>query len=233
MDWHVGRILDALGEDPNTIILFFSDHGEYLGDYDLIEKWPSGLHDCLARDPLIIAGPGVPEGVDVDSMVELLDIVPTIHEFAGIEADYTHFGRSLIPAMRDPSTPHREYAFTEGGFGLNEADLLERAGFPYDLKAAAEHDRPETVGRAFAVRTQRYTYIWRLYEPAELYDRVDDLDELRNLSGDPALVDVEADLRDAIMRWLAETGDVIPWREDPRAPQVDLPRPLASRAATP
>jgi arylsulfatase A-like enzyme len=205
--------------------VFFSDHGEYNGDYDLIEKWPSGMHDCLARDPLIMAGPGIASGRSVDDMVEMIDLVPTVHDLAGIEADYTHFGQSLMPVMSDPSAGHREHAFTEGGFLVDEEAMLERPTFPYDLKGDVQHDDPVNVGKVVCVRSQRWTYVWRLYEPAELYDRVGDPAELHNLAGSTEHAAVEAELSQALLRWFVATGDVMPWEADPRFPGIDLPVP--------
>ena len=229
MDSQVGRILGAVGDDlENTVVVFFSDHGEYLGDHDLIEKWPSGMHDCLTRTPLVFAGPGVTPGSTVDSMVELLDIVPTLHEFAGIEADYTHFGRSLRPVLDDPSIPHRTFAFSEGGFLVDEQERFESAGFPYDLKAKAQQDGPETVGKVVAIRSKEWTYVWRLYEPPELYDRQNDPSELCNLAGRPEHAALEAELSGELMRWMVSTADVMPWTEDPRFPPIDLPAPLGA-----
>jgi arylsulfatase A-like enzyme len=228
LDAQIGRILAALGDDlDDTLVVFCSDHGEYLGDYDLIEKWPSGLHDCLARDPLILAGPGIPNGGVIDQMVELIDLVPTLHELTGIEADYTHFGRSLLPVLADPSAPHREFAFTEGGFLAEEEHLFESPPFPYDRKGVAEHERPETVGKAVAIRSADWTYVWRLYEPPELYDRRNDPGELHNLAGQPEHGELEARLSGELLRWMVATGDVMPWEEDPRIPDIDLPVPAA------
>ncbi len=226
LDSQVGRIVEALGEEAeNTVVVFFSDHGEYLGDYDLIEKWPSGMHDCLARDPLVIAGPGIPGGHTVDDMVEMVDIVPTIHELAGVEPDYTHFGKSLLPVLADPDAGHRQYAFTEGGFLVEEEPLLEMPGFPYDLKGEAQHDRPEIVGKAVAVRSREWTYVWRLYEPPELYDRSNDPGELHNLAGSADHAKTETELTGELLRWMVATGDVLPWSRDPRFPPIDLPGP--------
>jgi arylsulfatase A-like enzyme len=63
VDWQLGRVIDAVeraGELDNTVFVVLTDHGEYLGDFGLVEKWPSGLDACLTRNPLVIAGPGVP-----------------------------------------------------------------------------------------------------------------------------------------------------------------------------
>ncbi|MEV8623746.1 hypothetical protein [Streptomyces sp. NBC_01268] len=138
---------------------------------------------------------------------------------------YRHFGRSLTPLPCDPDAPHRTYAFTEGGFTVEEEPQMERPGFPYDLKGAIQHERPELVGKAVAVRDHEWTYVWRLYEQPELYDRTKDPRERTNKAGDPAHAVIERRLHDAVLRWLVETTDVIPTVPDPRLPQVSLPAP--------
>ncbi|WP_406141444.1 sulfatase-like hydrolase/transferase [Streptomyces sp. NBC_01089] len=232
MDEQLGRLMaavDGSGAGESTVTLFFADHGEYLGDYGLVEKWPSALHPCITRDPLVISGGGLPRGGRTDAMVELIDVLPTVLELAGVEAPHRHFGHSLVPLIHDTGREHREYAFTEGGFSTAEEPRFERAGFPYDLKAALQHERPELVGRAVAVRDREWTYVWRLYEPAELYHRPTDPDERVSLAGSPVHAHVEQRMNQALLRWLADTADVIPADEDPRYPSVDLPVP-AGRA---
>ncbi|MDA8148285.1 MAG: sulfatase-like hydrolase/transferase [Actinomycetota bacterium] len=228
LDDHVGRMMAALeagGQADRTVTLFFADHGEYLGDFGLIEKWPSGMDRCLTRDPLIVSGGGLPGGQRTGSLVELLDIVPTVLELAGVEAPHRHFGRSLLPLLDDPAMPHREYVFTEGGFTSPEEPQLGHPAFPYDLKGVLEHEDVESTGRVAAVRDGRWTYVWRLYEPAELYDRSTDPDERVNLAGTPEVADVERRMEQVLFRWHVETSDVIPLQADPRFPQVDLPAP--------
>jgi arylsulfatase A-like enzyme len=119
--------------------------------------------------------------------------------------------------IADPTRPHRQAAFSEGGFRLDEEPLNERADHhPYALKASLQHERPELVGRAVAVRTADWTYVHRLYDSDELYDRRRDPHETTNLVDDPALADTRHDLRDQLLTWLVETSDVIPVRADPR-----------------
>ena len=60
----------------STTITVFADHGDYAGDYGLVEKWPSGLEDVLTRVPLIIRTPGGTPGHVVAEPVQLFDIVP-------------------------------------------------------------------------------------------------------------------------------------------------------------
>ncbi|ABW12575.1 sulfatase [Parafrankia sp. EAN1pec] len=228
MDDHLGRVLSAVertGQAGNTVTMFFADHGEYLGDFGLIEKWPSAMHPCITRDPLVIAGGGLPEGQVYDGMVELVDVLPTVLELAGVPAPHRHFGRSLLTVLHDPGSEHREYAFTEGGFTVEEESQLEDSPFPYDLKTALQHHQPDLVGKATAIRDREWTYVWRLYDPPELYHRVTDPDERHNIAGRSEHSEVERRLSQALLRWLMTTTDIIPTDSDPRMPDVDLPTP--------
>ncbi|WP_406156232.1 sulfatase-like hydrolase/transferase [Streptomyces sp. NBC_01005] len=231
LDDQLGRVMRAVqtaGAAESTVTLFFADHGEYLGDFGLIEKWPSALHDCVTRDPLIISAPGLGKGQTSQAMVEMVDVLPTVLELAGVNAPHRHFGRSLVPLLRDPAASHREFAFTEGGFTVEEANRLEQPSFPYDLKGELQHADPTLVGKAIAVRDARWTYVWRLYEEPELYDRTTDPHERDNLAGHEKHAQVQQRLHDAMVRWLVETADVLPAEDDPRLPDVVLPVPGAA-----
>ncbi len=222
-DDQLGRIVGAIerqGELDDTIIVYLTDHGEYLGDYGLVEKWPSGLDSSLVRNPLIIAGPGVAEAAACRSLVELVDVLPTILDLAQIEPSHTHFGRSLVHVLRDPSAPHRDLAFSEGGFATRDAHLLERPGWLYEPKGRLQHEQPQLVGTAISVRNSTHTYVYRAYESDELYDRATDPSETINRIDDPDLTAVGTRLRDHILEWLVDTTDVIPWSKDPRFPDL-------------
>jgi arylsulfatase A-like enzyme len=220
VDDHLGRVLAALdraGVAARTVTCFHTDHGEYLGDFGLVEKWPSGLDDCLVRNPLVIAGPGVRDGAVHDGLVEMIDLVPTICELAGVDAGHVHFGRSLVPLLTGASTQHRDAALSEGGFRIDEEAQNElRAGHPYDVKTALLHDEPELVGRAVAIRTDAWTYVYRTTEDDELYDRVADPSETVNVAREPGNAAVVTALRDRILAWLVDTSDVVPLARDPR-----------------
>ena len=73
------------------------------------------------------------------------------------------------------------------------------------------------------MRTDEWTYVHRLYEADELYDRRADPRETANLVGQAQYAEVERKLRDRMLDWLFETSDVIPWSPDSRAPRVRLP----------
>jgi len=86
-DFLFGLLMAAVDENDlrkNTTVAVFSDHGDYAGDYGLVEKWPSGLEDVLTRVPLLVRTPGGKEGHVVNEMVQVFDIVPTLLEIANI-----------------------------------------------------------------------------------------------------------------------------------------------------
>lgn len=226
LDDQFGRLQAALERAAvaeRTVTFFHTDHGEYLGDHGLVEKWPSGLDDCLLRNPLIVAGPGVAEGASASTFVEMLDLPATLCQLAGVGIGHQQFGRSLVPVLADPSIRHRDRAFSEGGFRIDEAPLNERPEhFPYLLKGQLQQERPELVGRAVAMRTEDWTYVYRLYEEDELYDRTADPGETTNLSGAAAHAGTIRRLRDEVLSWLVETSDVIAPERDPRMEPVLL-----------
>ena len=220
LDDQFGRLqtaLDRASVGGRTVTFFHTDHGEYLGDYGLVEKWPSGLDACLLRNPLVAAGPGVTEGGVCSSFVEMIDLPATLCELAETDIGHRQFGRSLAAVLTDPTRTHRDRAFSEGGFRVDEAPQNEMPDrFPYLLKGQLQQERPELVGRAVAVRNEGWTYVYRLYEDDELYDRSADPDETTSIADDPAHAERCRTLRDEILAWLVETSDVIAPHRDPR-----------------
>lgn len=101
MDAQVGRILDEidrLGLRENTAIVFTSDHGYHLGDHTFWQK--GNLHEEVIRVPLIMAVPGFDPGRS-GSIVELVDIFPTLAELAGLTIPAGVQGISLVPVLRN------------------------------------------------------------------------------------------------------------------------------------
>ncbi|KAJ4349601.1 uncharacterized protein N0V89_008217 [Didymosphaeria variabile] len=228
LDDQFGRVvqkLDSLNLWGDTVTMFFTDHGEYLGDHGMIEKWPSGLSDSLTHEPLIIGGGGLPQGRVSDVMAEMVDLVPTIFHLSGIGEHFPHNGISLVPVLVDGETFHKTYAFTEGGFLISEEPLLEQAPFPYDIKANLQHEDTSLVGKAISIRDKEWTYVYRLYEPAELYNRRSDPGELHNVAADAEYKPVADMLQGEIFRWLVAGSDFLPWQKDDRFPKVDLKSP--------
>ena len=103
MDEQVGRLIEALernGLRENTAVVFTSDHGYHLGDHQFWQK--SNLHEQVLRVPLILRVPDIAAG-RTQSLVELVDIFPTLSELAGLEIPKSVQGRSLVPILQDPT----------------------------------------------------------------------------------------------------------------------------------
>ncbi len=231
-DHMLGGLLDTLeetGRDKDTAIFLFSDHGDWAGDYGLVEKWPSALDDTLTRVPLLIRMPGGTAGHVVKEPVELFDIMGTTLELAGIVPRHTHFARSLVPQLHGaPGDPDRA-VFAEGGYDIHEPHCLEgHAGNPdeerltldeksvYYPKRKQQQEHPESVCRSVMIRTMTSKLIHRRQGLCELYDLVSDPQELRNRHGDPDMAAVKAELESRLLDWQLSTSDVTPLNEDPR-----------------
>jgi iduronate 2-sulfatase len=124
MDRMVGQVLDGLKEtglDEKTIVIFTSDHGYHLGEHDFWAK--VSLHDESAAVPLIIRMPGKKPAV-CHSLVELLDLYPTLSNLCGLKVPERLQGKDISKMMTDPAKEVRSAAFSVNGKGflLREED---------------------------------------------------------------------------------------------------------------
>jgi iduronate 2-sulfatase len=127
MDRMVGQVLDGLTEaglDDNTIVIFTSDHGYHLGEHDFWAK--VSLHDESAAVPLIIRMPGKKPAV-CHSLVELLDLYPTLSNLCRLEVPTRLQGKDISKMMTDPAEKVREAAFSVNGKGF----LLREQNWAY------------------------------------------------------------------------------------------------------
>lgn len=186
IDAELGRLIDALdakGRLDETVVVFLSDHGEWLGDHGLLLKGPM-LYDGLLRVPLVIAGPGMPKGVVVRDPVSTLDLRQTLADLCGLSVSADN-GHSLLGAARGE----------EGrDFALNEWEVdPTRSGVELDLRT---------------VKSRRYRLSVDLGSGAgELYDLDDDPDERTNRFDDPSMTAIRNEHLDMIR---SRPDDMIP-----------------------
>lgn len=228
IDDQFGRLLTAIeqaGVDERTAVLFFPDHGEYLGDQGLVEKWIAGVDDCLVHNPLIARMPGGAQGRVEAGMVELVDVPATLADLAQTSLDYDQFGRSLVPMLAGEASSTRSAAFTVAGLGPADHGRGPSPSFPYDLKHGIEHDHPEVAERVVAMRTPEWTMVQRVGGPDELYDRVADPTERHNVIADPTHAPTVGDLRGGILDFMMTTSDLLPVETDPRLDTEGALRP--------
>lgn len=228
VDWMLGQLLDALedtGLDQDTTLILSSDHGDWAGDYGLVEKWPSGLDDTLTRVPLIIRTPGGAAGHVVHEPVEAFDIMATVLDLAGIEARHPHFSRSLLPQLQGAPGDADRAAYAEGGYDTHEplcfegrpesGALFRDAAHIYYPKGLQQQEHPESVCRSTMLRTAEWKLIRRSSGAHELYDLQQDPRELHNRYGDSSLVSVRQGLEQRMLDWYVHTSDVAT-HEQPR-----------------
>jgi arylsulfatase A-like enzyme len=189
VDAEVGRVLDALeanGLADNTIVVFTSDHGDGAAAHQWSAKL--SLYQESAMVPMIISFPGVVPQDRIDSLhlVSQIDIVPTLCDYAGIEAAADFTGRSWRPVIEDPQAPWRDYL------------VVELADF-----------KPDKQRKGRMLRTDRFKY--NLYTTGarneQLFDLQADPGERRNLAFDPAYQAVAAQHREYMKNWVDRTGD--------------------------
>jgi arylsulfatase A-like enzyme len=185
------RFLDERGLAGDTMIVFTSDHGDYLGDHWLGEK--DFFHDCAAKVPLIVADPrphaDASRGTVSDALVEAIDLVPTFLDYLGSEAKpHVVEGRSLMPLLRGevPAT-WRRFAFSEYDYAMLEVRLLL--------------DQPIGDCRLFMVFDGRWKYVHATGFRPLLFDLASDPHELRDLGTDPQYEGERARLREALLEW--------------------------------
>jgi arylsulfatase A-like enzyme len=100
LDYEIGRILDALratGRFENTIIVLSGDNGLALGSHGLMGK--QNNYDHSVHVPLVMMGPGIPQGVSKETYCYLIDIFPTLCGMCGLEIPGSVEGRSLMPVL--------------------------------------------------------------------------------------------------------------------------------------
>ena len=160
VDAQIGRLLDALDENDlveNTIVVFWSDHGYFLGEKGLWYKRKA--FERSARMPLIISAPGMDRGTQTQKPVELLDLYPTLADLCGLKAPETLEGKSLKPLLRDP----------------------DFANWNKPAVTQVWHSRNAW---GYSLRNERWRYTEWLQGKAgrELYDHASDPNEVHNLA---------------------------------------------------
>jgi arylsulfatase A-like enzyme len=219
------KSLKEAGIYDETAIFLFSDHGDFTGDYGLVEKTQNTFEDCLSRVPFIIKPPAsidVKPGIS-DALVELIDFSATVYELTGISPEHTHFGRSLIPILKGETETHRDAVFCEGGRLHGESHCMElesssstvTEGLYWPRVGLQIQEGPEHT-KAVMCRTKDFKYVRRLYETDELYDMKTDPQEMINKINDPEYAEILVSMKERLLTFYQETSDVVPFKTNKR-----------------
>ena len=184
LDDRVGRVMAALessGRADDTVVVFAGDNGLALGRHGLMGK--QNLYDHSVRVPLVLSGPGIPQGHTSDALVYLSDIYATLFELIGEPLPDSVEGASLVPAMRSVESAPRDTLFTA------------YRGY----QRAVRNRRHKLI--EYSVEGERRT---------QLFDLEADPWETHDLSGNAAFALTLTRLRGELSRWQTDLDDPTP-----------------------
>ncbi len=190
MDEQIGRLIESiesLGLADDTWIVFASDHGLAVGSHGLMGK--QNMYEHSVRAPIVIAGPGVPAGEQIDELVYLLDLMPTMCAMAGLAPPEGTFGIDLSPLVSDKPV---------GQNLMRRSLLLEYTS----VQRALVEERYKLIV---------YPRINRL----QLFDLHTDPDEIEDLASDPAHHETIERMMADLLAWQDLVGETAPLRTDP------------------
>lgn len=190
IDRNVGRLLKHLEENgllENTMIVYTSDQGFYMGEHGWFDK--RFMYEESFRTPLLVRLPSGKKG-DVDEMVQNIDYGPTILDLAGVKVPSDMHGVSFLPLLKGEKQPD-----------------WRKSLYYHFYEYPAEH----AVRRHYGVRTDRYKLI-RFYKDIdcwELYDLQEDPMEMNNIYGKPGTEDLTKQLKAELLRLQEQYDDPI------------------------
>jgi len=201
IDDHLGRLFGVLKDKglwDRTLIVFTSDHGDYLGDHWLGEK--EMFHEESVRIPMIVRDPraaaDATRGRVLDHLVEAIDLVPTFHAaFGGEDPGQWFEGRSLLPVL-------------EGGVAAEGADWRDIAVSETDYAmrgARVDLGLAPMAARGIMLRSHRWKFVYwtGVDRPHQLFDLQADPREQVDLGDSREHADIIEAMRDRLIHWLA------------------------------
>jgi choline-sulfatase len=214
VDAMCGRLLKVIEEEglmENSIILFWVDHGDFAGQYGLVEKWDTSMNDCILHVPLLLYAPGLPQGKRITSLTEHVDIAPTMLDILNIKQDWGIHGESLLPII-DGKT-EKDAVYADGGhedemhhrFSFDKKTPSNYANKPLNAKQVTYRECPDSMARTSMVRTNEWKMIIRLRGGNELYNILKDPYEMNNLWGKPAYNSIVMELQQKMIEWNLRT----------------------------
>ena len=177
VDNNVGRVLDYLDENglaDNTLVVYTSDQGFYMGEHGWFDK--RFMYEQSLRTPLVMRFPkGMNASKKVDELVQNIDYAPTFMELAGLDIPAEMQGKSLVPLVKGTNTDWRDAIY-----------------YHY-----YEYPGPHSVKRHYGIRTDRYKLIhfYKDIDTWELFDLQTDPEEMDNLYGQTEYAELIAGLK--------------------------------------
>ncbi len=202
--------LDRLGLRDSTHVVFTSDHGEGLNDHGVAAK-PMMSYEAVNRVPFLWRHPPtVAAGSQYDSVTTHLDFTPTVLDLAGAEPLLGMEGVSFAPLLRGETGTHRDAVIVEritvlGGGSRRLMDSKQPSRGPGVGSWPVDHDGPIEL-RVKMLVTDRWKLLHYGGQPyGELYDVVNDPEDINNLWDDPEYADVRRELTDRLLAELIDS----------------------------
>ncbi len=210
MDRGVAGIVEAAMQRPdaaNTWIVFTTDHGLAL------PRAKASMYDAGLGVAMVMRWParGLTGGTTIDALTSHVDLVPTVLEGLGLDTPDALHGRSLWPLLNGETARHHDTVFAEKTFHTAYEPQRAVRSERYKLIANLEVDVMNIPGDVLRSRVtaQMVDEIASERPPLELYDLATDPHERDNRTGDPALAQVEAELKRELVAWMRRTSDPI------------------------
>lgn len=189
VDEGVGQVLDYLEEnglDDNTIVVYTSDQGFYMGEHGWFDK--RFMYEESLRTPLVMSYPKeIKPGTKIDAMVQNIDFAPTFLDYAGVKIPKDMQGESFRKVVSGETSEWRDAIY-----------------YTY-----YEYPSIHMVKRHYGVRTDRYKLIHFYYDidEWELYDLEKDPQEMKNVYGEPGYADVQKNMHERLTEIRKKYGD--------------------------
>lgn len=210
--------LDTRGLSDNTVVVFLSDHGDFVGEYGLMRKGPD-LPDVLCHIPMIWRGAGIAAQGRVNApYVNIVDLLPTFCDMLGVPMPFGCQGKSLLPLLINHNIPDKEYdvAYCESGFsGLywdeqDELTLLDEKACPPDFKSFDCLNTWTQCGQVRMVCKGDFKLQLDMLGNGYLYNLTNDPQELVSLWNDAEHLAVRAELLTELSATMMRACDPIP-----------------------
>jgi arylsulfatase A-like enzyme len=219
IDDQIKRLVDhvaARGLTGNTLIVFTSDHGDYLMNYGLGRKGV-GLYEELTHTSQIWWGYGVRPSSKIEmAFTSMADLMPTFCEVMGSEIPAGVQGRSLWPLLRGEAFPAEEFRSIYAGVGLGGLYYEEADAIPTTISSRGNHanwdelNKVTMSGNQKMVRMGDWKLVFDMMGYGALYNLKSDPHELTNLYGTPEHAETQAKLMTELAQWVIRTQDALP-----------------------
>lgn len=206
IDDQLGVLFSVMQEKnlfDDTMIVFTSDHGDYLGDHWMGDK--DYFHDPAVKVPLIIVDPShdadATRATVDDSLVELIDLLPTFMEFYGGDVPRNIIdGYSLLPKIYGQDAPWRDYTVSEYDYSI-QVFRPDTGRTPLDC-------------RSYMVATNEWKLVHAPGYPPVLFDRINDPNELNDLGRSDEHAEIRQNLFNLLADWALQYRQRITWSEE-------------------